>query len=130
MRTQFIQSGLPLYLWGELATYPALQINTSPTVALGDSTPLDIFIPHLKGHFHPVEPSRFCPFGCLAYTFDESHTKLGPTAKRLIFVGLAPSSNAARLWDRSNGRIVISSNITFDEAVFPAKHPEKGTSQA
>lgn len=125
IRTQFVQSGLPLSLWAELAAYCCLQLNCSPTVALDDDTPLSVFQSHCKGHVHPLRPNRFKPFGCLAYVHNQDAKKLAPTAKRMIFVGLEAGSNAARLWDRTTGKILISSNVTFDESVFPARSEDK-----
>lgn len=46
--------------------------------------------------------------------------KLQPTAVRMVVVGLEPGSNAYRLWDKTTRRIVISSDVKFDESCFPA----------
>lgn len=102
MRSRFVQAGLPLFLWGELAKYVSHQMNISPSAAIDKASPSSLFSPHLKGHQHPLKPSRLQPFGCLAYLHDDSSAKLSPTARRVIFLGLDPGSNAHRLWDKQS----------------------------
>lgn len=128
MRAQLSQSGLPLYLWAELCLYTSLQINCSSTVSLDHRSPLESFRDHITSHQHPFNPKRLKPFGCLAYMYNRDHGKLEPTARRMIFVGLEPGSNAYRLWDKKTRKIVVSSDVTFDEQDFPAKHPEHSPS--
>lgn len=76
--------------------------------------------PLLTGHYHPIKPTRFKPFGCQAYVLNHEASKLDPTAKKMIFVGLEPGSNAYRLWDKSTRRITVSADLRFDETSFPA----------
>lgn len=121
MRAQLHQSGLPLKFWAELAQYTCLQINHSPTVALEHKTPHDMMKSHLTSHLHPFSVGRLKPFGCLAYVHAKPTRKLQPTARRMIFLGLEPGSKASRLWDPSTRRVVISSDVRFDECTFPAK---------
>lgn len=121
MRFQFEESSLPLHLWEELAMYTSIQINSSPSVAINNNSPTSLFTPFLKGHHHPVKPTRLHPFGCLAYVHEESAAKLGPNARRMIFVGLESTSNASRFWDKTTQKIIVSSNAVFDEFTFPAK---------
>lgn len=75
---------------------------------------------HFKGHIHPIKITRFKPFGCQAYVLDQQASKLQPTAKRMILVGIEPGSNAFRLWDKISHRIVVSADVRFDENHFPA----------
>lgn len=128
LRTQFEQSGLPLFLWGELVMYSSLQINLSPSAAINLQSPYSLFVPHLKGHHHPPKPTRFRPFGCLAYVRDVASSKLKPTARRMTFVGLEPGSNAYRFWDAAASKIVVSVDARFDESTFPAKHDHRAPS--
>lgn len=121
LRTQFEQSGLPLFLWGELVMYSALQINLSPSVAIDLATPYSLFTPHLTGHHHPLKPARFRPFGCLGYVLDVHASKLKPVAQRMFFVGLEPGSNAYRFWDTVHSKVVVSVDAKFDESTFPAR---------
>lgn len=80
--------------------------------------------PLFQGHYHPIKITRFKPFGCQAYVLNHDSSKLQPTAKQMIMVGIEPGSNAYRLWDKSTRRIVISSDVRFNELSFPAVgHP-------
>lgn len=128
MRTQFEQSGLPLFLRGELVMYSSLQINLSPSAAIGMKSPYSLLVPHLKGHHHPLKPTRFRPFGCLAYVLDVNFSKLKPTARRMVFVCLEPGSNAYRFWDSVSSKIIISVDAKFDKSTFPAKNNHRSPS--
>lgn len=56
IRTQLHQSGLPFSLWGELVSYSSIQLNSSPSVAIENRTPLSMITPLLQGHHHPIKP--------------------------------------------------------------------------
>lgn len=103
--------------------YTSIQINLSPSIALENTSPSSQFTPHLIGHFHPINPTRLHPFGCLAYVHDDAAPKLAPRARRMIFVGLEHGSNAYRLWEKTHSKIVVLADAKFDETVFPAKDP-------
>ncbi|KAG0152390.1 hypothetical protein CROQUDRAFT_85470 [Cronartium quercuum f. sp. fusiforme G11] len=96
-------------LWGELVVYSTLQTNCSPSIAIQKCSPISVFAPYLKGHYHPPTLNRFKPWGCLAYVNSpENASKLGPTAKQM--------------------RIVVSSDVKFDETSYPAaKHQESNS---
>lgn len=126
IQSQLIQSGLPLFLWGELAQYCSLQINASSSRAIDFKTPIQLFRSLGKGHIHPVNFNRLKTFGCLSYSHVQNRpTKLEPTDKHLIFVGLEPGGRAARLWDKSSQRIVVSGDVRYREDIFPAKIPSQ-----
>jgi transposase InsO family protein len=101
MRSQLIHSGLPLYLWGELAIYSCLQINCSPSAALQHQSPMEVFESMLPGHIHPFDTDRLKPFGSLCFAMDRSKkSKVAPVARRFIFVGLEEGAQAACLLDK------------------------------
>lgn len=86
----------------------------------------------MTGHFHPFDFTRLRPFGCLVFAHTQNRqTKLGATAKRMVFVGLERGARADRLWDKSSGRIWVSGDVKHCEDVFPATlhsdHREKLT---
>lgn len=125
MRSQLLQSGLPLHLWGELAIYCSLQINCSPTIALQHHSPLQTLESLIPGHLHPFDEKRLKPFGCLCFATDRgSKSKMAPVAKRFIFVGLEPGARAARLWDKHTGKVFVTGDIIYREDVFPALDPK------
>lgn len=121
MRTQMAQSGLPLFLWGELAMYSSHQINCSPSKSIQFKTPLEMFISATPSHHHPFDYSRLKPFGCLAFGLDRHRqSKLDPVAKRYILVGIEVNARAWRLWDRHKRRIIVTGDADFREDTFPA----------
>lgn len=126
IRTQLIQSGLPLSLWGEVAQYSSLQINCVPSKALNGRIPITVFTSLIPSHHHPFDHTRLKPFGCLAFAHDRHcDAKFAPLAKRFVMFGIEPNAKAWRLWDKSNHRIFVTGDVVFRETVFPAaNHPE------
>lgn len=121
LRTQLIQSGLPLSLWGELAKYSCIQINSSPHKALNTETPRSMIESLTKGHVHPFNPAPLRTFGSLCYATDKNRkSKFGPLARRFIFVGLEEGAHAVCLWDKYTRRIFVTGNVIHQEDTFPA----------
>lgn len=120
IRTQLIQCGLPLSLWGELVKYSCIQINCSPHRALDLQSPQSLFESLTPTHFHPFDPHRLKSFGSLCFATDRRRvSKISPLAKRYIFVGLEEGAHAVRLWDKATHRILVTGNVTHREDVFP-----------
>lgn len=68
MRTQIEQSGIPIFLWGELAVYSSLQINCTPSRAINHNTPIHLFQSLCQGHVHLFDIHRLKSFGCLCFS--------------------------------------------------------------
>lgn len=112
LRTQLIQCGLPLFLWGELEKYSCYQINCSPHHALNMQSPQSLFESLTPTHLHPFDPRRLKPFGTLCFSTDKHRkSKVAPIARRYIFVGLEDGAHAVRLWDKSTNRILVTSDV-------------------
>lgn len=123
IRTQLVQSGLPLSLWGELAQYCSHQITCVTSKAIDNRIPLNYFQSLIPAHTHPFDHNRLKPFGCLAFSHDlHRSSKVAPLAKRFILVGIEPNTRAWRLWDKHTKRIFITGDAVFWESVFPAAH--------
>lgn len=121
MRAQLVQSGLPTHLWGELAMYCSLQINCAPSTAINMKIPINEYQSLMIGHVHPFDFNWLHPFGCLAFAHRQDRkSKLDPTSKRMIFIGLGRGARADRLWDKSTGRVLVSGDVRYQETVFPA----------
>lgn len=121
IRSQLAQCGMPLSMWGELALYSSHQINCSPSKTIQFQTPLDLYTKATSSHVHPFKFDRLKPFGCLAFAHDRHRlSKVGPIAKRFIFVGIEPNARAWRLWDKNTKLIFFTGDAEFREAVFPA----------
>lgn len=100
--------------------YSSLQINCCPSKAISNQIPLLIFQSLRIGHVHPFDFKRLKPFGCLTFAHQQTRiSKLTPTAKRMVFVGLEDNARAARLWDKSTGRILITGDAVYRENIFP-----------
>ena len=67
------------------------------------------------------EISHLRVFGCSAYRhIHKNHRrKLEPKAERLTFVGYDDKTKGYRLWNAATRRIVISSDMIFEETHFP-----------
>lgn len=121
LQSQLYQSGLPLNLWGEAASYLSLLINLSPTKALDFASPNDIFDNILVTHSHPLDISRLKPFGCLAFALDQkTSSKVSPVAKHYIFFGLELNAQEARLWEKNARSVLVTGDVPYQETTFPA----------
>ena len=61
-------------------------------------------------------------FGCLAYRhITTMRTKLDPTSERLVFVGYEGSSKSYKLWNPQTHSFVVSTDVTFEETIFPLR---------
>lgn len=124
IRSQLIELGLPLHLWGEAAVYSSLQINCNPTKSLEFDIPLRRIEELTPTHFHLFDFERLKPLGSLSFAMDKKRTlKVAPLARQLIFVGLENNARAVRLWDKASSRILITGDVSHRESVFPAKDP-------
>ena len=121
LRTQLIQSGLPLALWGELAKYSSIQINCSPHKAINQASPQAFLESLSTGHIHPFDTSRLKPFGSLCFAVNRHRkSKVAPIGQRFIFVGLEKNARAARLWNKNMSRIFFTGDVVYREQNFPA----------
>lgn len=121
VRTQLFASGLPLHLWGEAAVYSSLQINCALSKTINSDIPIRLLEKLSPTHVHPFDVDRLKPFGSLCYALDRRRvSKVSPTARRLIFVGLEMNARASRLWDKLTSRILVTGDVIHRESVFPA----------
>jgi hypothetical protein len=68
--------------------------------------------------------SYFRVFGCCAFVHvqkENRDSKLNKKAIETVFVGYAEGTKGWKLWDPSRHLVVVSSNVTFDETLFPAR---------
>jgi len=63
----------------------------------------------------------FRVFGCRAWVHNNKGKKLDAKGLPMVFVGYEPSSKAYRLWNPANHKVVISSDVIFDETLLPNK---------
>lgn len=103
--------GLPIRFWGEAVSTAVYIINRSPTHALQNKTPFEVW--------HGVIPSvkHLRVFGCLAFALIPAHKlhKLDEKSERCIFVGYSGESKAYRLYNPIFCRNIISRDVIFYE---------------
>lgn len=104
------QSGLSKSFWAEAINYACHLVNRLPSAAIGGKTPIEVWIRK------PTEDYDYLHiFGCPAY-FRVTETKLDPRAKKAVFVGFSSGVKGFRLWCPELKKLVISRDVTFDEA--------------
>jgi hypothetical protein len=72
----------------------------------------------------------FAFFGCACWPNLRSYNKrkLAFRSKRCVFLGYSPKHKGVKCLDVSTGRVYVSRDVVFNEAVFPFKdlHPNAG----
>ena len=58
-------------------------------------------------------------FGCRAWVHNKQGKKLDAKALPMTFVGYKPGSKAYCLWNPQTHKVIVSSDVTFDEQTFP-----------
>ena len=118
IRAVLHHSGMKHGFWAEALAVIVHVMNRAPRKRLDWRTPHEV----LTGQVPNV--AYFRTFGCRAWVYNNKGKKLDAKALPMVFVGYEPGSKAYRLWDPSSHRIVISSDVTFDETLFPNRPVE------
>ena len=105
--------------WAEALAVIVHVMNRAPRKRLDWRTPHEV----LTGQVPNV--AYFRTFGCHAWVHNHKGKKLDAKALPMVFIGYEPSSKAYRLWDSANHKVVISSDVTFNETLFPNQPVEK-----
>lgn len=110
VRYMLIGSGVPKVLWGEAVMTASYIVNRTPSSALGDKTPEELWTGHVPDYSH------LRIFGCAAYSH-QSIGKLEPRAQKCVFLGYPDGVKGYRLWSKEvkGFRIINSRDVTFDE---------------
>jgi hypothetical protein len=112
-------TGLKNGFWSEALAVIIHVLNCAPRKRLDWRTPHEVLtrqVPNVA-YFHT--------FGCCVWVFDKKGKKLDAKSSPMIFVGYKPGSKAYCLWDPHSHKIVISTDVNFDESTFPNKPDEK-----
>jgi hypothetical protein len=121
--------GLGKEFWAEAVGIACYLVNISPSSALDDKTPQEVWtgkkpsLTHLK------------VFGCEAYVHvpKENKSKLDKKAEKCIFIGYKDGLKGYKLWNPETKKVVYSRDVVFREMkdvvkqeVLPSKEePEK-----
>ena len=110
IRAMLEDSGLPKEMWAEAVVTANYTRNRTPVSAHG-KTPWEAFF----GEKPSVGHMRV--FGARAFMHvpKQKRRKLEPVSERGVFVGYEPDSKAYRILRESDGKILISRDVIFDE---------------
>ena len=110
IRAMLEDSGLPKEMWAEAVVTANYTRNRTPVSAHG-RTPWEAFF----GEKPSVGHMRV--FGARAFMHvpKQKRRKLEPVSERGVFVGYEPDSKAYRVLRESDGKILISRDVIFDE---------------
>ncbi|MBW0502369.1 hypothetical protein O181_042084 [Austropuccinia psidii MF-1] len=109
-------SGLPKRFWAEAVNTATLLCNLIPTPSRHNNSPYALW----TGKSPRIKKLRI--FGCQAIVLIQRNLrewKLGESGCRGIFLGYENDMSSYRVMRLSDGKIVISKHVLFDESVFP-----------
>ena len=106
-------AGMSQAFW-EFAVTTAVHVrNHAPSHVTGNISPHEWLIKQ------PPDLSYLHIFGCLAYAHTTTQrSKFDPTSQRL-FIGYDNSTKGYKLWNPSSHKIVITTDVMFEEYIFP-----------
>ena len=119
-RTMLLEARLPESFRAEAVNTAVYLHNRSPTRSLDNMTPYEAW--------NGVKPdlSHIKVFGCDTYLFvpNEKRGKLQAKSRKCTHVGYVWSSTKIwRLWDPTGRRVIIGSNVRFDEGRLGERQP-------
>ena len=111
VRSMLIQSKLPLSFWAEAVAAAVYTHNRSPTSALNNVTPYELWF----GKRPNISNLRV--FGCICYYHvpKELRRKLDPKSRKAIFVGYVDGVKGYKVFDIETNKFCISNVIRFSE---------------
>jgi len=115
-------TGMSPGFW-EFSVATAVHIwNRAPSLVTGYVSPHE----HLLKS--ALDLSYLQTFGCLAYAHTNTQwTKYDPTSRKLVFIGYNPSTKEYMLWNPLSHSTVVSTDVVFEETVFPLKTEKTAT---
>ncbi|KAJ9537531.1 hypothetical protein OSB04_030264 [Centaurea solstitialis] len=109
VRCMLSNSKMPKSFWAEAASTACYLINRSPSVTLDKKTPMEVW------NGSPADYTDLKIFGCPTYARVDNG-KLEPRAVKCKFLGYKDGVKGFRLWCPETKKILISQDVTFDEA--------------
>jgi len=110
-RSMRLHANLSKDFWAEAVDLACYLVNISPSSALELKTPQEVWTGELFDY------SRLRIFGCKAYALvDETQrSKLDSKSKECIFLGYDRTVKGYKLWDPVSKKVLLRSNVVFDE---------------
>ncbi|KAF7132073.1 hypothetical protein RHSIM_Rhsim09G0034600 [Rhododendron simsii] len=121
-RSMLKSKKMPKEFWAEAVDCAIYLLNRCPTRSVDNRTPQEEW-----GGFKP-SVSHLRIFGSIAYAHvpDEKRTKLDEKSEKFVFIGYDSRSKGYKLYNPSNGKIVISRDMEFDgESEWDWSNPEE-----
>lgn len=111
-KSMLVEANLSMEFWGEAVRTAVYLTNRSPTVAILNKTPFEMW------YDRKPDLSKLKVFGCRAYALvpKERRKKFDNKSVECIMLGYA--DNGYRLWDKSNCCLINSRDVKFDESRF------------
>ncbi|KAJ0536055.1 putative RNA-directed DNA polymerase [Helianthus annuus] len=116
------EKNLSNVFWGEAVATAVYLRNLSPTKALDEATPFQVWYNRIPSVHHSKV------FGCVEYSLipKQQRRKLEDKACKCIFIGYSQSSKAYWLYDPVRRCVITSRNVVFDEhAKWNGKQDDK-----
>jgi len=110
-RSMLSSAGLGQEFWAEAVSTTCYLVNRSPSSALDDTTPHEVW----SGKKPSLQHLRV--FGCDAYVHvpKEKRSKLDNKAEKCIFIGYKDGVKGYKLWNPETKKIVYSRDVVFRE---------------
>ncbi|GMJ16253.1 hypothetical protein HRI_005294500 [Hibiscus trionum] len=110
-RSMLKAKNMPREFWAEAVSCAVYLSNRSPTKNVDNATPQEAW----SGRKPSVRHIRV--FGSIAYAHvpDQGRLKLDDRSSKYVFIGYDSNSKGYKLYNPSNGRIIISRDVEFDE---------------
>ncbi|PKU68003.1 Retrovirus-related Pol polyprotein from transposon TNT 1-94 [Dendrobium catenatum] len=114
-RALLIQASLPLYLWVNTLLTANYLINRMPSPNTSHKSPYELL------HNKQPDYNHLKVLGCLCYPWLKPYTshKLSPLSHPCIFIGYPLNQKGYKCLDLRSNKIYISSNVIFNETIFP-----------
>ena len=110
-------AGMSTGFWAEATATAAHILNRAPRKNLGWRTPFELFFGRVP------EISYLRVFGCRALVYKDNAKKWDQNTIPMVHVGYEPGSKAFRPWNPKTRTVIVSTNVRFDETVFPNRPP-------
>jgi hypothetical protein len=117
-RSMLSGAGLGQEFWAEAVDTACYLVNKSPSSALEDKTPQEVW----TGKKPSLSHLRV--FGCDAYVHvpKEKRTKLDSKSEKCIFIGYKDGLKGYELWNPVARKVVYSRDVVFREVKDVIKH--------
>ena len=111
VRSMMLFKNIKLMFWGDAVKCAAYLRNRSPSNALDNKTPHEMWF----GHLPSVRHLRIFGSTCYALIPKEQRNKHGARSRKCILLGYKEYSKAYHLYDKVNKKFVFSRDVIFLE---------------